>query len=103
MQGLVNGGLCVEGEAGIDLSRDLAGDNLKNLPAELNEKSVKGILDLVVKVATLLLGEVDGGIDQLSIIGLLRGGKDEGRVGGSILGLVLSNACGWGQLLFASC
>jgi hypothetical protein len=38
VQGLVNGSLGVEREAGINLSGDLAGDDLENLLAELDQK-----------------------------------------------------------------
>ncbi len=92
LQGLVNGGLRVEREAGVDLGRDLAGDYLKDIAAELDEESVEGILNLVVEIASLLLGEVDSGIYQLAIFGLLGGGEDERRVCGGILRLVLSDA-----------
>jgi len=46
---------------------------------------------LAVKITALGLGVVDGVIDQLSILRLLRGGENERRVGGGILRLVLSN------------
>jgi hypothetical protein len=53
VQGLVNGGLGVKGEASVDLGGDLAGNDLKNLLAELNEKTVEGGVDLLVNGATL--------------------------------------------------
>ena len=37
VQGLVDAGLGIEGDAGVDLSRNPAGDDLKDLTAELNE------------------------------------------------------------------
>jgi hypothetical protein len=49
VKGLVDGSLGVEGETGIDLGGDLAGDDLENLLAELNEKVVESSLDLLVK------------------------------------------------------
>lgn len=93
VEGLVDGGLGVEGEAGIDLSGDLAGDDLENLLAELNQESVEGIINLLVDVTSLLLGVVDGNIDQLGVLGLLGSGENEGGVGGGILRLVLANGC----------
>lgn len=91
MKGLVDGTLGVEGERGVDLSRNLAGDDLENLLAELDEEAVEGGVDLSVDVATLGLAVLNGGIDQLGILGLLGSGQDQGRVGGSILGLVLAD------------
>ena len=93
MQGLVDGGLCVEREAGVDLGRNLSGDYLEDLATELNQESVESIVDLLVQVATLLLGEVDSGIDQLGVLGLLGSSEDERGVGGSILGLVDIDSC----------
>ena len=93
LQGLVDGSLGVERETGVDLGRNLAGNYLQDLTAELDEESVKSIVDLLVQAATLLLGEVDGGIDQLGVLGLLGSSENEGGVGSGILGLVLSDAC----------
>lgn len=93
MQGLVDGSLGVEGEAGVDLGGDLAGDDLQDLLAEGDQKSVEGGIDLGVEVATLFLGVLDGVVNQFGILGLLGGGEDERRVGGGILGLVLSDGC----------
>ena len=91
MKGLVDGGLGVEGEAGVDLSGDLAGDDGENLLAELDEETVEGVVDLGVDVAALGLGVGDGDGHQLGVLGLLGRGENEGRVGGGILGLVLAN------------
>jgi hypothetical protein len=91
VKGLVDGGLGIERVTGIDLSGDLAGNDLENLLAELNEEAVEGIVNLLVDRATLLLSVVDGDIDQLGVLGLLGGSEDEGGVGGSILRLVLAN------------
>lgn len=92
-EGLVDGGLGVEGESGVNLGGDLAGDDGENLTAELDQQAVESVVDLAVEVATLLLAVGDGGIDQLGVLGLLGGGQDERRVGGGILGLVLANGC----------
>lgn len=54
MKCLLNGCLCVEGEARIDFGRDLARDNLQNLAAELNEQSVEGGINLFIHVFALL-------------------------------------------------
>jgi hypothetical protein len=91
VEGLVNGSLGVEGEPGIDLGGDLAGHNLQDLLAELDKKTVKSSIDLLVLRATVLLGVLNSIVDQSGVFGLLRCGEDERRVGGSILGLVLGN------------
>lgn len=96
-EGLVDGGLGVEGEAGVNLGGNLAGDDLEDLLAELDEEGVEGSIDLLVDGATLLLGEGDGLVNQLGVLGLLGGGEDEGGVGGGILGLVLGDGCRLGM------
>lgn len=55
MKGLVDGGLGVEGEASINLSGNLSGDDLKDLPAELNQETVKGSINLLVDIAALFV------------------------------------------------
>lgn len=91
MQGLVDGGLGVEGEAGVDLGGDLAGDDFEDLLAELDQQAVESGVHLCVDIAAGLLGVLDGLIDQLRVLGLLRRGEDERGVGGGILGLVFSD------------
>ncbi len=94
MEGLLDRGLSIKGEGGVDLGRDLAGDDLEDLRAELDEEVVEGRVDLGVEITSaLLLGLGDGDIDQSGVLGLLGGGEDQGRVGGGILGLVLANGC----------
>jgi hypothetical protein len=93
VESLLDGGLGVEGEAGVDLGRDLARDNLKDLLAELNEKTVEGVVDLRINVTALLLAVGNSIVDELSIVGLLGGSEDQGGIGGGILGLVLGNGC----------
>jgi hypothetical protein len=90
-EGLLNGDLLVEGEAGVDLSGDLAGDNLQDLGTEADEQVVKGHVDLLSDVLAVLLAVGDSLVDELGVLGLLGGGEDEGRVGGGILRLVLAN------------
>lgn len=89
MKGLVNRGLGVERETSIDLSGDLAGDDIKDLLAELNEETVQGGVDLLVKSDTLLLAGSDGGVDEAGVLGLLGRSQDQRGVGGGILRLVL--------------
>ena len=91
MKSLVNRGLGVERETSIDLSRDLAGDDVKDLLAELNEETVQGGVDLLVESDTLLLAGSDGGVDEAGVFGLLGSSQDQGGVGGGILGLVLAD------------
>jgi hypothetical protein len=94
VQGLVDRSLGVEGEPRVHLGRDLAGDDLENLLAELDEEAVEGGVDLVVLRAAVLLGVGDGLVYQGGVLGLLGGGEDERRVGRGILGLVLGDGCG---------
>lgn len=90
-QGLVDRGLCVEREAGVHLCGDLAGDNVQDLLAELDEEVVKCGIDLVVDVVGVLLAPRNGGINELCVLGLLGGRENQGGVGGRILGLVLGD------------
>ena len=48
VQSLVDRGLGVEGETGIDLSGDLARDDFENLLAEFDEETVQSGIDLLV-------------------------------------------------------
>jgi hypothetical protein len=90
---LLDGDLLVEGEAGVNLSGDLAGNDLKDLATELDKQVVEGDVDLGVDVLVLaVLHTVRNSIvNELGVLGLLGGGEDEGRVGGGILRLVLAN------------
>lgn len=93
VQGLVDGGLGVEREASVNLGGDLAGDDLEDLLAELDQEAVEGIVDLDVDALALagLLGGGNGLVNELGVLGLLGGSEDQGRVGGGILGLVFAN------------
>ena len=62
MKRLGDGRLGVERERGIDLGGDLAGDDLEDLGAELDEEVVQGSIDLLVDGATLGLGLGHGGV-----------------------------------------
>ena len=88
---LLDGDVLVEGEAGVNLSGDLAGDDLQDLGTELDEQVVEGDVDLLSDVLAVLLAVGDSLVDELGVLGLLGGGEDEGRVGGGILRLVLAN------------
>ena len=95
VKGLLDRSLGVKGEGGVDLGRDLAGDDLENLLAELDEEVIERGLDLLVNRASLLALDMgNGGIQHSGVLGLLRGRENEGGVGGGILGLVLANGCG---------
>lgn len=84
-------GLGVEGEAGIDLSRDLSGDELEDFLAELDKEVVEGGIDLVIDAAALGLAVGNGSVDERGVVGLLRSSEDQGGVGGGILGVVLGD------------
>lgn len=89
MKSLVNRGLGVERETSIDLSRNLAGDDIKDLLAKLNQETVEGGVDLLVEGETLLLSGSDGGVNKAGVFGLLGSSQDQRGVGGGILRLVL--------------
>ena len=91
MQRLLNAQVLVKGEAGVNLGGDLARHDLENLATELHEQVVEGRVDLIVDILAMLLAVGDGLVDELGVLGLLRRGEDEGRVGGGILRLVLAN------------
>lgn len=93
MKGLVDGGLGVEGQLGVDLSRDLAGDDLQDLLAKLDQETVQSRINLLIDVLAVLLAVGNGSIDESGILGLLGRGQDQGGVGGGILGLVLADSC----------
>jgi hypothetical protein len=85
---LLDGSGLVERVLGVDLGRDTARDDLEDLLAELDEERVDGKVNLGLDVTRLLLAGGNGGVDQLGVGGELGCGKDEGGVGGSVLGLV---------------
>jgi hypothetical protein len=94
VQSLLNGLLGVERESSVDLSGDLSRDDLEDLLAELDEETVERRVDLVVDVcAAVLLAVCDGDVGELGVLLLLRGGEDQGWVGGGILRLILANSC----------
>jgi hypothetical protein len=90
-ESLLDGDILVEGEAGVDLSGDLAGDDLEDLAAELDKEVVEGGIDLLFGGLAVLHTVGDGIVDELGVLGLLGSGEDEGGVGGGILRLVLAN------------
>lgn len=90
-EGLVNGGLGVEGQLGVNLGGDLAGDDLEDLLAELNEETVQGGIDLLINGLAMGLTVGNGRVDKSSVLGLLGGSQDQGGVGGGILGIVLAD------------
>ena len=75
MKSLVNRGLGVERETSIDLSGDLAGDDIKDLLAELNEETVQGGVDLLVKSDTLLLAGSTAASTRLAYSGFLEAAR----------------------------
>ena len=90
-ESLLNRDLLVEGEAGVNLSGDLAGNDLEDLATELDEEVVEGGIDLGVGVAAVLHTVRNSSVNELGVLGLLGSGEDEGRVGGGVLRLVLAN------------
>jgi hypothetical protein len=48
VKSLVNRGLGVEGETSINFGGNLSGDDVKDFPAELNEETVEGSIDLLI-------------------------------------------------------
>jgi hypothetical protein len=53
VESLVDGLFCIEGESCINLSRHLAGNDLEDLAAERNQKSVECSIDFVVYILAL--------------------------------------------------
>lgn len=92
-KGLVDGGLLVEGQSGVDLGGHSAWDDLQDLGTELNKQSVKGDGGLFFWGRSLALGVIDGGVDQVGVLRLLGGSKDQRWVGGGILRGELGNGC----------
>lgn len=93
LEGLVDGALGVEGQLGIDLGRNLTGNDLQNLQAELDQEAVQGGVNLLIDSLALGLTVGNGRVNQSSVLGLLGSSQDQGRVGGGILGLVLADGC----------
>ena len=91
MQSLLNRLLSIEGESSVDFSRHLAGDDLENALAELDQEVVEGRINLSLDVTALCLGLRDSRVQHGGILGLLGGSEDQGRVGGGILRLVLAD------------
>ena len=91
VQRLLNALLLVERVCSIHLSGDLARHDLQDLAAELYEQAVEGSLHLVVNVLAMVLAVRNSIVDELGVVGLLRGLKDQGRVGSGILWLVLGD------------
>mmetsp|Transcript_8978 Transcript_8978/g.21408 ORF Transcript_8978/g.21408 Transcript_8978/m.21408 type:complete len:458 (+) Transcript_8978:3388-4761(+) len=84
LPGLGNGCLRVEGEAGVDLRRDVAGDDLGDFDPEVDR-------DLVHRQRQVSLGIFDGVVDQLGVFRHDGGLGNEGRIGGGVLWLDLSD------------
>ena len=78
LAGLGLGSLLVEGEAGVDLGGDTARDNLEDLLTEFDEKSVHGVLGLLLELAALGLAKGDSSVDQLLVSGELSSGEADG-------------------------
>ena len=91
MESLVDGGLGIKGEAGVNLSRHLSGDDLQNLLSELDQEAVEGCIGLLVDVLAMILAVGHSNIYEGGVFWLLGSGQDEGWVGRSILRLVLAN------------
>jgi hypothetical protein len=97
LKGLLDGGILVKRDAGINLGRDTTGDNLQDLRAKLDKENIQSGFSLLGKRARARLDGSNSVVNKGSVLGLLRGGKDEGGVGGGILGLVLGDSCGGGE------
>jgi hypothetical protein len=78
-----------EGESSVNFGRDLAGHNLQNLAAELDQQVVKGGINLVLDASALGFAILHSLVNESGIFWLLGSSKNEGRVGGGILRLVL--------------
>jgi hypothetical protein len=82
----------VERESGVHLGRDAAGNDLQDPRAELDGQPVDGKLHGIVAacpLSRLLTGPLEGGVDDVGVLGLLGRRGDEGGVGRRVLGLEL--------------
>ena len=75
--GLGNSSLLVERKTGVNLGRDTARDDLEDLRAELDEETVSSVGDLLLLVTALLLGVLDGNVNQTGVLLLLDGSEDK--------------------------
>jgi hypothetical protein len=91
VQSLVDGGLGIEGETGINLSRHLSWDDLQDLLSEFNQEAIEGCIGLLVDILAVVFAVRNRNVYEPGIFWLLGCGKDEGWVGCSILRLVLAN------------
>jgi hypothetical protein len=89
VQRLLDRLLGAEREAGINLGRHAAGDDLEDLASELHEQIVQRGVDFLVDGAAVALAVLDRLVDQGRVLGLLGRGQDQRRVRGCILRLVL--------------
>lgn len=89
VQRLLHRGLGVKAEPGVDLCADLSGDELQDLLAKLDEQSIESSVDLVIRGLAVRLAVLDRIVHELGVLGLFRGGEDEGGVGRGILRRVL--------------
>ena len=88
---LVDRRLSVEGEPGVDLGRDAAGDDLEDLLAEGDEQAIDAGLDLCVVVVAFGLGRADDLLEQPAVSRHLRRLQQERGVRRGVAGLVLGD------------
>lgn len=91
MEGLVHGSLGVKREARVNFRRHFAGNDIKDLLAELDKQAVESGINLRIEGRALLLALCDGSVGKAGVFGLLGGSKDQRGIGGGILGLVFAD------------
>ena len=87
MAGLGDGAGDVEGEAGIGLGGDAAGDDLEDFLAEGDEDVIDDVLDLGGAGEAGVFLILNDLVEDVAVLGLLGGGVDEAGIGGGVLGL----------------
>src|SRR5437762_1444382 len=80
-----------EGEARVGFRRDAAWDDLENFEAEADEHIVHHVLDLRVAGEAAAFAIGDDLIEDVRVFRLGRGLKNEARVGGRVVRLVLAH------------
>ena len=91
MAGLVDTLLLIEGEAGIHFGRHASRNAFKNFRTKIDRQFVAGFGNLLFLGFTPLLSPADRIVNQMRVVRQASGFQQQGRVGGGILGLVMTN------------
>lgn len=97
VKSLVDGALGIERESSVDFGGNLSWHDGQDFLSELNQKTVKSGINLLVDCISVLLSVCHSDIHKFGIFWLLRCREDQGGVGGGILGLVFADS--WKMLV----